>query len=237
MQAMILASGVGRRLQPFTDDTPKALLPVEGDKTILDLLLHGISGCGIEDVIITTGHLANKLETSATENYPDLKLTFVKNDLYDTTNYIYSMWLARNYINDDLLLMHGDMIVEHGLLKELCGQPDSVLVNDSITPPEKDFKAEIENGYVTKIGVDLNKNSAIFLAPVYSVSREVFTRWMDVIDSYVKRGELNCYAENPLNEILGEEIIKPYYYKNRLCMEIDTHNDLELARELLADGN
>ena len=90
------------------------------------------------------------------EKYPDLKVTFVHNLLFSSTNYIYSIYLARNELDDDIVLMHGDLVFSDEVLEGVLNQAQSCVVVDStIELPEKDFKAVIKNGRVSMIGIDL----------------------------------------------------------------------------------
>ncbi|MBC8227917.1 NTP transferase domain-containing protein [bacterium] len=107
MIAIILASGTGSRLMPLTKDIPKSLVKVNG-KTIIDIEIENILYCGINKLIITIGYKGGKLRNYVKEKYSNLDVIFVENEKYDSTNYIYSMWLTRNFIDDDILLLHLD---------------------------------------------------------------------------------------------------------------------------------
>ena len=228
MKAVILASGIGKRLRPLTDRCPKPLLRI-GDKTLLDYQLESLIKHGIQNVIITTGPFGGKLEEHISNNYR-IKAWFVNNPKYEVTNYIYSLWLARDFIDSEVLLLHGDMLFDDILIGKLIEAKDNrVLVNKEITPPEKDFKALIKNNRIIKIGVEVSGPSTYFCAPMYKFSKADFLRWIAEMDGFINRGKVNCYAENALNEILREVTLYPLYLKE-FCMEIDTVNDLERAR-------
>ena len=76
------------------------------------------------------------------QNFPQVNVTYVENPNYSSTNAIYSMWLTKNFIDDDILTMHGDMVFDKSLLGVLLDRkyPNCVLVNTKVKPPEKDFK-------------------------------------------------------------------------------------------------
>jgi len=115
-----------------------------------------------------------------------VKAWFVNNPKYEVTNYIYSLWLARDFIDSEMLLLHGDMLFDDILIGKLIEAKDNrVLVNKEITPPEKDFKALIESSRVIKIGVEVSDPSAYFCAPMYKFSKADFLRWIAEIDGYI----------------------------------------------------
>jgi len=227
MNALILASGAGKRLRPLTDSVPKALVKI-GNKTILDLQLEALIKHRIERVIITTGPFKEKLEEHVRSNYP-IKVWFVNNPKYETTNYIYSLWLAKNLIDSDMLLLHGDLLFDDVLIGKLIeAKNNSVLINKRIKPPEKDFKALIEGNRVAQIGVELSGPNAYFCAPMYRFSKSDFLRWLSKIEDFVRQGRTNCYAEDAFNEISKEIVLHPLYF-DEFCMEVDTVGDLEGA--------
>lgn len=229
MKAIILASGVGSRLRPLTDTIPKSLLEV-GSKTIIDHQLSVLAGNGVREVVITTGHLRAKIEQHL-QGTRGIATRFVDNPRYQNTNYIYSLWLAGELIDDEVVLLHGDLVFDEAPVEALLSSGEnSVLVNRTIPAPEKDFKALVEEDMVTRIGVDVSGPGAFFCAPVYRFSKVGFQLWLGRVGDYVRRGEVHCYAEDALNEVIAEDLIlRPVFYEG-FCMEIDTADDLEAAR-------
>ncbi len=234
MKALILASGAGTRLSPLTDSLPKTLLDVGGN-TILGRQLSALTRYGITDVIITTGPFRETIEEHVRRNH-QLDVTFVHNPVYESTNYIYSLWLARDLIDSDILLLHADLLFDDMLVGRLIEANDNrVLVNRNVEPPEKDFKALIENGVVTRIGVDITGADAFFCAPMYRFSLDSFRIWLAEIDNFVRDKRVDCYAEEALNRVSDRIDLHPLYYEE-FCMEIDTLEDLELARDLVKNN-
>jgi len=231
MKAIILASGVGRRLRPLTDRYPKSLLRV-GGKTLIDYQLEALVKHGVCDIVITTGHLGKKLEDHVRKTSA-IPVQFVYNPEYERTNYIYSLWLTKDRVDDDVILLHGDLIFDSVLIKKLLeAQGDLVLVNRHMLSPEKDFKALIKRGRVVRIGVNLSGPGTFFCAPLYRFSKADFLLWLDRIDDFVMQGKINCYAEDAFNEISNNVLLSPLYFKE-FCMEIDTKADLEKTRRYL----
>ena len=109
-----------------------------------------------------------------------------------------------------------------------------VLVNREIKPPEKDFKAVIENDRVIKIGVEFSGKNAFFSAPLYKFLKSDFLCWLDEIEKFVKKGDLKIYAESVFNKISDKIVLRPLYFSEEFCMEIDTKEDLEIARSLFS---
>src|SRR3989344_9400688 len=97
--ALILAAGRGRRLMPYTKDRPKCLVE-GGGKPILYYQLRALEENGISNITIVVGYLGNKIKKYATAHFPHLSFNFIKNDLYSTTNDIYSFNLAAKYCKD-----------------------------------------------------------------------------------------------------------------------------------------
>ena len=232
MKALILNSGIGKRLRPLTEDKPKALIVIE-DKPLLGYQLDNLIECDIGDIIITTGPFEDKIRRYVREKYPNIRVSYVNNPKYDTTNYIYSMWLTKELINDDIILLHGDLLFDKKLLDKLINEKaNCVLVNREIRAPEKDFKAVIENNRVVKIGVDFFGVNVFFSAPLYKFSKLDFLYWLDEIEKFIKKGDTKSYAEDVFNKISDKLILRPLYFGDEFCMEIDTEGDLDIARNL-----
>jgi phosphoenolpyruvate phosphomutase len=233
MKAIILASGIGKRLQPLTNTLPKPMIKIN-DKTLIELQIDNLIQHNIKDLIITTGLFEEKLKKFLREKYQNLKIRYVNNPQYDTTNYIYSLWLTENYIDSDIILLHGDLVFDDILLKKLIDENGNfVLVNKNVKVPKKDFKAIIENDKVIKIGVDNFTDNSFLSIPLYKFSKEDILFWMREIEKEIKNGNLNIYAEDAFNNISDKITLKPLYFSKELCMEIDTLDDLNKAKKLI----
>jgi choline kinase len=131
---MVLAAGTGRRLRPHTDGRPKALLPVAGETTILDLALRNLAESGLADVVIVVGYAAEMVadRIPALERAYGLSIDLVYNERAEEWNNAYSLWLAREYFRRGVMLVNGDTVhpasVEKTLLAASAAiKPDPVL--------------------------------------------------------------------------------------------------------------
>jgi choline kinase len=128
---MVLAAGAGRRLESLTEDLPKTLLPVDGERTILDIALGNLRRAGLETVVVVTGYAAERLSErqAALEERHDVKLELVYNPKAEEWNNCYSLWCAREHFAQGVLLCNGDTVhppeVEERLL---AGRGDAELV-------------------------------------------------------------------------------------------------------------
>ena len=119
MKAVILAAGVASRLRPLTNNTPKCLLKV-GSKNILELTIENLVANKIFDIVIVTGYLENQIRDFVNIRFPELNITFCYNEFYESTNNIYSLWLARNALHaDDMLLMDSDIVFDKRIIAKL----------------------------------------------------------------------------------------------------------------------
>lgn len=229
MKAIILNSGIGKRMGKLTQDKPKCLIQLTNSETILQRQLRLLEKHGITDIIITTGPYREQIFNHVGENFSNLNIKYIHNQLYDKTNYIYSMNLIkRDLIDEDILLLHGDLVFDEEVLEKLINSrnPNSVLVNKEISLPEKDFKGRIVEDRVKEISIDIFGSNCYLLMPLYKFDRNDFLLWLDRVGIYINRNVCNVYAEEALNEILGEVILGCTYYNNELCGEIDTIEDL-----------
>ncbi len=237
MKAVILNSGIGKRMGELTRKTPKGLVEIAEGETILGRQLNLLREKGIEDFLITTGPFADQFERYIKRKFPGLKVNYVSNPKYEQTNYIYTLYLAREEIKkngSDILLLHGDLVFEPEIVEKVSNhQGNGVLVDSLKTLPEKDFKARIEEGYVTKVGVEFNSNQDCFLAPFYRLSADTMEVWLREIERFVDRGETKVYAENAFNQVSDKMKVEPIYFNGLFCQEIDNLEDLSGVKEYL----
>lgn len=235
MKAIILNSGIGNRMDDLTKDKPKCLVELKKGETILGYQLKIIMRHGIKNIIITTGPFENQLKGYVAENFPNLDVTLVNNPKYAETNAIYSLFLTKSLIDDDVLLMHGDMVFDESIFEDLLEdeEENAVLVNKEMELPDKDFKGKIEGDRITEISVDIFGKDCVALLPVYKFSRESFLLWMVEIEKFIKKDDASVYAENAFKGISDKVKLAPVYFDKEVCMEIDNKEDLELAQNLL----
>lgn len=233
---MILNSGLGKRMGILTNEQPKCMTEISQTETILSRQLKQLAEIGITDVVMTTGPYSNILMEYCHSLDLPLQISFVNNPDYAKTNYIYSIYYARSYLkDDDILLMHGDLVFENRVLDMvLDSQTSCMTVSSSLELPEKDFKAVISDGEIRKVGVEFF-DSAVTAEPLYKLLEEDWRKWLDEIVRFCENGQIQCYAENALNEISGECHIKPVDFHNALCAEIDTTEDLAVVSAKLHD--
>ena len=230
MKALILNSGLGSRMGSETSTHPKCMTEISSRETIISRQLGQLSEAGVSEVVITTGYFDKVLVDYCEGLDLPLQLTFVNNPKYKDTNYIYSIYCARDHLKDELILMHGDMVFEDTILDDLLASDDSLMAVSSTIPlPEKDFKAVTKDGRITAVGIGYF-DDAVSAQPLYKLKKEDWKKWMQKITEYCESGEeskVKCYAENAFNEISDDCTIIPFDVKDRLCSEIDTVDDLE----------
>jgi choline kinase len=157
MIGLVLAAGAGRRLRPYTDSLPKALVPVDGEITILDIALRNLAEVELTDIAVVVGYAAAAVEERqrALEKRYGVRLTLVYNDRAEEWNNAYSLWLARDHFAGGALLVNGDTVhpvsVEKTLLAER-GPGILLAIDDVKTLADEEMKTTFDqHGQLTRI--------------------------------------------------------------------------------------
>ena len=204
MKALILNSGLGSRMGVLTSEHPKCMTEISDADTILSRQLKLISDAGIKEVVMTTGYFDEVLINYCNSLGLPLIFTFVNNPLYAQTNYIYSIYCAREYLDDDILLMHGDLVFEESVLRDLLEEKSSCMKVSSTLPlPDKDFKAVVRDGEVKAVGIEFF-DSAMEAQALYKLNKEDWMVWLNKIIEFCENDKRKCYAEVALNEVTDE---------------------------------
>lgn len=238
MKALILNSGLGHRMGVLTSEHPKCMTEISHRNTILSRQLRQCVDYGIEEVVMTTGYYDQVLIDYCHFLHLPLKVTFVNNPIYDKTNYIYSIYCAKEQLkDDDIILMHGDLVFENQVFEAVVNSPNSCMTVSSTLPlPEKDFKAVVKDGRIEKVGIEFFEN-AMAAQPLYKIKRTDWLVWLSNIERFCEMDNWKCYAEKAFNEVSGKCIIKPLDVKDMLCSEIDTPEDLAVVSQKLRAVN
>lgn len=210
----------------LTENQPKCLLKLNSGETIFERQLRILGECGIREIIVTTGEYENALRLTA-KKFPNINFTFVNNPDYDTTNYIYSLYLSAKYLDGNFLSLHGDLVFDKGLIEEMLNssEPSLCLVNKNAAQPRKDFKCRLENDFLREVSVNIFDDDCYAFQPLYKLSDWDIKIWLEEVKRFVESGDTNVYAENALNAVLKGLNIKAMTYVNHYIDEIDTPED------------
>ena len=245
MQAIILAAGMGRRLGEYTKDNTKCMVPVNG-VPLIDRLLGPLSRLKLDRVVIVVGYEGGKLVKHIGELYTDLNIEFVENPVYSRTNNIYSLWLAKDYLQqDDTILVESDLIFDDVLLSMLIDNPfpNLALVSKYETWMDGtmvriDSDCNIVN-FVPKDAFDYSNAGKYYkTVNIYKFIKEFSTRkYVPFLEAYTKAVGNNEYYENVLRIIsfLNSSDLKALPVTNAKWYEIDDKQDLDIAEALFAE--
>ena len=117
-KAIILVADSGKCLSSFTDHAPKCLAPVNGVPILVNALTHSCDS-GIQETVIVVGHLKENIYDAIGNSFNGMNISYIESDRYETTNNIYSLWLAREHLTEDILLLESDVFFERLLLDRL----------------------------------------------------------------------------------------------------------------------
>jgi choline kinase len=163
VRGIVLAAGGGTRLRPLTDELPKTLLPVDGDRSILELALANLAAVGVRDVVVVSGHAADAIDAAVPDlaaRY-DLEVEVRFNERFDTANNAYSLWLVHDRLADGALMINGDTVhpvsVEERLLAAR-GRASLLLAVDDVKPlADEEMKVSVDaDGLVRRISKGLD---------------------------------------------------------------------------------
>ncbi|MCB0906288.1 MAG: phosphocholine cytidylyltransferase family protein [Nocardioidaceae bacterium] len=240
MIGMVLAAGAGRRLRPYTDTLPKALVPVAGDTTILDIALRNLAEVELRDVVIVVGYAADAVESrlATFERRYGVDITLVHNDKAEIWNNAYSFWLACEHMTDGVLMVNGDTVhpvsIEQTLLE--ARGPDILLAIDAEKKlADEEMKIQVgpdrELVRITKLMDPATAYGEYIGATL--VEGSVVPRLADALQATFER-DPNLYYEDGYQELVdrgGRIDIAPIPSGTR-WVEVDDHVDLAKARDI-----
>jgi choline kinase len=150
MRAIIVSAGQGRRLLPLTADTPKCLLPVLADQTLLEVQLQALNECGVHDVSVMVGFGADKVEARLADHCPPgMTVRCCYNPFYNTSDNLITVWLARSEMRGDFILLNGDTLFETAVLRRLLASPPAPLtmaIDIKAEYDDDDMKVSLQAG-------------------------------------------------------------------------------------------
>lgn len=237
--AVLLAAGMGKRLKPISDDTPKCLTKVNGIG-MLGRLVDNLNAHNFEKLIVIVGHYHKQIRSYLNDHKGHLSVEFVYCPDYRTTNNIVSLWTAREQINEPFILFESDLVFNHSLLDDLL-IPGRLAVSEMLpwmNGTTVTINAEDPDQITSfNLGRDaLNPTTSEFkTVNIYSFSRDQWDLIAKRLDDVVTSGRTQEYYESVFGDLVNEGKLEmnPVYFDKELWYEIDTVADLEEAEKLI----
>ncbi len=229
MKALLLTAGKGIRLKGYTENTPKSILEV-GGKSILLHLIDRILFNGIKDFVVIVGFQKEKIISLLRDRYPEINFTFIENPIYERTNTLYSMYLAKEELKkEDFIYFHGDVLINKYVLKKLLS---SQYKNAAIVDTQKEsMQAFGFDDIVTRIS---KKKDALGKAlGIYKFSKEASERLFEEAEKIVSSGEINTFQSEAINPTIIHHKMNLVSTEGFAWFEIDEEEDLLEAEKIL----
>jgi len=244
MRAIVLSAGQGKRLLPLTTSEPKCLLPVDGDRCVLELQLRAIARCGIDRATILVGFGADRVEHFiATHRIPGLSVDSIFNPFYATTDNLITCWLARQVMTEDFLLLNGDTLFEDEVLGRVLDSPPAeitVTINHKSSYDEDDMKVTLDpDGRLLAIGKKLALDEVNGESIGMLLYRDGGVKaWRDALQRTVRSpNSLSAWYLSVVNELAKEMDVRTQAITGLWWQEIDAPEDLKAAQAGFRSGN
>jgi len=233
--ALLLAAGTGSRLYPLTKNSPKCLTLVN-EKSILERLVTNLKQQGFKRLVIVTGYKKECIVDFLGDQTEGLSIEYIHNPLYNTTNNIYSLWMARTIINEPFVLLESDLVLETSLLTDMM-YPDRIAVakmqpwlnGTTVTLNSQNIVTQFQPGTTEPY-----RETRYKTVNIYSFS---ISSWKEIIkkmNQFISEGSVNCYYETIFSKMVEEKklLLEAISFDEKPWYEIDTIGDLVEAEKL-----
>lgn len=226
MKAIIFNSGLGSRMGELTRNKHKSMIKLYNGETILERQIRILNEYGIKEFVITVGYKKEQI-IEMTKKYTNISFYFVENYDYMNTNYIVSMNNAYELLDDNFLLLHGDLVFNRKLIEKILkDKRESIcLFNENKQLPEKDFKGRFKDNILKEVSISIFDDDCYAFQPLYKLSKRDINVWKNKVKEFVNNGKTKVYAEEALNEITDKISIYGMSYKDDYIEEIDNIDD------------
>ncbi len=233
---MLLAAGTGKRLQPLTNSTPKCLIDIK-DTSILERLIDNLCDNGFKRLVIIVGYLGHHIQRFVNEYSRGLKIELITSLRFETTNNIYSLWLARKAIQEPFLLIESDLIFQSSQLEGLL-YPNKIAISlmrpwMNGTTITMDSQNRIQSFNVTSN--NFTQGTHYKTVNIYSFSEISWNKIVEQLELYIASGKVNEYYEVIFKKLLadGSLSMEGVLFDSKFWYEIDTPDDLLKAERTL----
>lgn len=238
MRAIIIAAGKGTRLYPLTKNTPKSLLEIGNGMTLLESQLHSLKENNIKDICIIVGYRAEQIEAKIHNYKDDFNITTVYNPFYDCSNNLISVWMARQFMDQDFISINGDDIFKPIVIENLLKSKSNItmVINEKPEYDEDDMKVIKQDNHVLEVSKTIPSDQAnAESVGIIKFSGMGPTIYKNILEEMVRKEEnKNAFYLRAIQEIIN----KGYPVNYSLCDkddwgELDFHPDLIMIKEYL----
>lgn len=242
--AIILAAGIGKRLQPLTFDKPKPLIEVGGLPIIIHQL-HALESCGVERVIVVLGYKSTLIKDTLLHSGLNIAIDLIDNADYDHTNNLFSLYLASKFINSEksfcdynrVILINGDIIFDKEILEDILANNSNQIAVDIGQYNDESMKVVIDNkNRIIQISKKIPATQAFGVSiDLYSFNKKTWCEFSLLISNMlVETSSRNHWTEHALQVFFNQSdyVFVPTDIKKRFWFEIDTIEDLKEAERL-----
>ncbi len=242
MRAIIVSAGQGRRLLPHTENTPKCLLPVRGEMSMLEVQLRALAACGIREASVMVGFRSDQVEhVLETRPVAGIDVRTCYNPFFEMSDNLATVWLARPEMDQDFIILNGDTLFEVSLLEQVLSGPDvpiTVTVNEKDSYDEDDMKVLMEaDGRLTEIGKHLDVNNVDAESIGLLVFRGEGVKIMkDALDHAIRTSDgLKNWYLKVIGNIATEHRVDTARITGHWWGEVDCPEDLDFVRKSLSE--
>jgi choline kinase len=233
MRALVLVAGVGWRLKPQTDSTPKCLLEL-GGKSLLLRYLEAFAAVGVSEAVLVVGYLKDQIMAEAARGPAQVQLRFVVNEQFTRGN-ILSLWHARDEFDDDILIMDGDILFPQELLARIIAsnEGNAIAVDERLADTGEEQKVVAEDGWVVEVSKKVTgdprvRGEAVGILRLSADAAEVLR---GILEEFIETGKDSLEYEDAFRELASEVPIGVVEVGDLPWIEIDFEEDLAHARE------
>lgn len=224
MKALIMAAGRGTRISRYIEGKPKCTVDIGGIK-LIEYTIEELQKRGVTEIAMVLGYRAEILEELLKE-YP---IKFYYNYFYDVTNSIASTWFAKDFIDDDILLLNADVFLEPKLLDAIFAEDKSpILFSDSTRKEEADYKFYYEDNQLIKFGKELEgEDISGEYVGVAKINKEFLSCFHKRLEELIRSNKHFMWWEDVLYSYVGEKEIYVRDVIGRFWAEVDFIEDYE----------
>lgn len=224
MKALIMAAGKGTRISRYISDRPKCTVDI-GNVSLIENTIKELKSKGIDDIAMILGYKGDIVE----ELLKDYNIKFYYNYFFDVTNSIASTWFAKDFLDDDVIIMNGDVFFESSILDDILNETlDPVLFCDNTRKEEADYKFYYENNKLIKYGKHLKgKDISGEYIGIAKISKKFLLEFKEQLDSLIHNQQHGVWWEDVLYSLCGKQDIYVRDIGGKFWAEVDFIEDYE----------